>query len=274
MHFNTLLTLLLLASIPPLLKADATTPATTTASTAPANTAPPPSPSNLPLPSPTVTLPEFKTEGDWLVLGGIRINKATREIRVQVELALTEGILEFLLVDGKGKTYESIFELNGNKPSELNFALLLAGVEPITFAKYMDWVNAQTAKDEAAKTDVPRAPLALSELGFAGNALIEIQLFREGQLLPWDKLVASREGKVPPRWYFVVTGGFFTTDGRFAGDMNLSYIALWRDPSAPINFLSREGNPYRGPQGFAMNNSDKSLSKGMKFELSLLPAKP
>ncbi|MCP3954596.1 MAG: hypothetical protein GY697_20610, partial [Desulfobacterales bacterium] len=66
-----------------------------------------------------------------LSMHNIHIDKVKKEIRIPVRLAINEGILEYLLVGEHGKTYESVFKVAGNKPSELNFALLLLGAEPL-----------------------------------------------------------------------------------------------------------------------------------------------
>jgi hypothetical protein len=45
----------------------------------------------------------------------------------------------------------------------------------------------------------------------------------------------------------------FLKDNRYAGDINLSHIGIWPDPSAVINLFSKAQNPYRGDFGFEMN---------------------
>ena len=84
-------------------------------------------------------------------LNNIIINTEKKEIRIHCKLAITEGILEFFLVDEKGNTYESVFKVKDNKPSELHFALLLLGFEPIPFQTYYKLLDNEDAISDLQK---------------------------------------------------------------------------------------------------------------------------
>ncbi|MCP3952104.1 MAG: hypothetical protein GY697_07795, partial [Desulfobacterales bacterium] len=155
-------------------------------------------------------------------------------------LAINEGILEYLLVGEHGKTYESVFKVAGNKPSELNFALLLLGAEPLEF----DTLNNLFKKPDGADELLTRYR----------SSLVEIAIFKSGRQVKFDRLIKNREPVVGPlRWVF--TGGRFLEDNRYAGDFELSYIGVWPDPSAVINLFTNLKNPYQGDFGYEMRHS-------------------
>lgn len=198
--------------------------------------------------------PEPVAGTDDLRIGPLVISPKTREVRFPVRLALREGILEYLLVDEQGKTYESVFKSAGFKGSELNFALLLVGCDPVPFSRFEEWLAAET----------PPAPET-----FPAASRVVVELRQNGQPVAWERILRAREGEGAPDFTWLVTGGFFTEDGRYAADFNKSLIALWRDPSAPVNCLSRSGNPYRGALGFEMNVANPDLAVDQEFELVL-----
>ena len=76
--------------------------------------------------------PDHSHGQNIIKLNNILVDKIKKEIRISAKLAVTEGILEYLLVGNHGKTYESVFKIGDNKPSELNFALLLIGCSHVS----------------------------------------------------------------------------------------------------------------------------------------------
>lgn len=207
----------------------------------------------------TETAPKASEQLTAVSIGPLSVDAEKRQIRMRAQLAITEGILEYLLVEAKGKTYESVFSWEGAKGSELNFALLLLGSEPWDFQKFTAWRDGESVSANAEP--LPAPPL---------SAKWRASLEKNGQPVPWSTLLKSREGDLPPTLDFVHTGSFFTEDNRFAADINLSHIALWRDGSAILNLLDKSGNPYRGNLGFEVNKESR-LAKGDVFTLVLEP---
>lgn len=78
----------------------------------------------------------------------ISINKKTKEIKIFSSLAIQQGILEYLLVGDHGKAYESVFKVSENKPSELNFALLLIGCVPLEYETFLEIKQKKNGFDE------------------------------------------------------------------------------------------------------------------------------
>lgn len=62
-------------------------------------------------------------------LGGLKLNGATREIRVPCRINMNEGVVEYALVTETGKTHESLLKTT-EKPYDLQIALLLCRYEP------------------------------------------------------------------------------------------------------------------------------------------------
>lgn len=187
-----------------------------------------------------------------VALKNIIVDKIKKEVRIKSTLAITEGILEYLLVHEQGKAYESALGVSDNKPSELNFALLLIGCKPLSFETLMKLTQEQ--KDVSFLLQNHR------------ESLVEIEIHRDGRKVGYEYLLTNREGTpIQPTWVF--TGGFFTQDNRYVGDLELSHIGIWPDPSAPINLYSTMGNPYRGNFGLEMNRTNKALKVGQEYDI-------
>lgn len=182
----------------------------------------------------------------------ILVDKQKKEIRIRTNLAITKGILEYLLVGDAGKTYESVFQVTENLPSELNFALLLIGSEPLDFKRFMQLRNDPNGL-AVLKKDHP-------------VSLVEVDCLQNGHRVGWENLLKNRAGD-SNTFVWVHTGGFFLKDKRYAGDVELSHIAIWQDPSAVINLFSNMGNPYRGGFGLEMNRGNTALKVDQEFEI-------
>ncbi|MEW5734194.1 MAG: YdjY domain-containing protein [Thermodesulfobacteriota bacterium] len=184
-------------------------------------------------------------------IGNISVDKATRSIRMKVKTALKEGILEFLLVSEQGKTYESAFEVEGNMPSELNFALILIGCEAAPYDKFIACTQKEGGQAELFKS--------------YPASLLSLKLLQNGKPVSMDSVIHNREGK-PSDLIWVYTGGQ-TIEGRFAPDGSRNFIAIWPNLASVVNLFSANQNPYRGPYGFDMNTENKKLDKGQEYTL-------
>lgn len=166
----------------------------------------------------------------------IFIDVEKKEIRIKCKLAIEQGILEYLLVEERGKTYESILKVVENKPSDLQFALLLLGFEPLSYKEYQDL------------RDNPQAPEILKDK----NCLLEINVWHNGESVPFSTLLSSREEQPEADFLWVFTGSFFSANNKYVADLSGSCISIWPDLEAVVNLLSSAGNPYRGELGFEM----------------------
>lgn len=195
---------------------------------------------------------------DRVELGNISVDKKTRSIRMKVKTALKEGILEFMLVGEKGKTYESAFEAEKNIPSELNFALILIGAEAAPYDKLMEFVQQEKGREKLVK-DYPASLLSLS-------------LEQNGKAVPLDSVIRDREGE-PFDLSWVYTGGQ-SVEGKYPPDGTRNFIAIWPNPASVVNLFSGHKNPYRGNYGYEMNTSNQKLDKGQEYTLVLKRSLP
>jgi len=196
---------------------------------------------------------------DRITLNNITIDKKKKEIRVQVKLAITKGILEFLLVEERGKTYESVFKVAGNPASELNFGLLLLGLEPLGFNTLAQAVNNKIPVRDLMKAHP--------------NSFVTIDILQNGRRVPYSSLLVDRE-KGGRDFVWAYTGGFMTNENRFSADVMMSWIGIWGAPGAMLNLYSTRKNPYRGPFGLEINKNNKALKVDQPYELVLRPRKP
>ena len=191
----------------------------------------------------------FSQNGNLLNLNSIVIDKAAKEIRLKVRLAISDGIMEYFLVEERGKAYESVFKIIGNKPSELNFALILLGFVPLEYDVFMKLLNQKDALIKLKK-DYSRS-------------LLDISAAKGNKNIPLGEIISDREGK-DGELLWVYTGGFLINNNRYAGDASLSYIGIWPDDTTSINLFSSNKNHYRGNFGFEMK---KGLKVGDEYEL-------
>lgn len=191
-------------------------------------------------------------EDNLIILNNITLDKNKKEVRLKTTLAITEGILEYLLVGDKGKTYESALKVALNLPSELNFALLLIGSEPLRYDIFMSLLREKKGV-EILKSDHKAS-------------LVELEIRQNNRLVDIDKLIKNRENR-PVKMTWVHTGGYFLQDNRFAGDLIFNYIGVWPDRTAIINLFSNLSNPYQGDFGFEINKDNKELKVDQEFEI-------
>jgi len=178
--------------------------------------------------------PLFAADNPVKELKNITIDTVKKEIRIQCKLAIDKGILEWFLVDQKGQTYESVFKMTENKPSELHFGLLLLGFNPVAYNEYAALLN----NSEAVKI--------LKEK----NSLLQLEIRQKDKVIALDQLLKNREAAKKEPLYWVFTGSFFTDKNVYAADQSQIFISIWPETTSVISLLSNAGNPYRGNNGF------------------------
>jgi hypothetical protein len=184
---------------------------------------------------------ELTRAGSVVSLPGLTIHGGENKfVEASGKMALTDGILEFIAVEAKGRDYESLVALDC-KPSELQFALLLIGCE----------TGAVPGHAKAGER--------------SGSSLVlELEWQDEGRTrrTPVEQLLVDRHTKKAPDglpWVF--NGSYFakspiTDRDVFQADEERAFIALWWEPSVLINLGAEYGDPYRGnKQGFEVKTS-------------------
>jgi len=197
-----------------------------------------------------ICLPDIYAFQKKITIGNIKINKETKEIRIQSKLAIRMGILEYFLVGDHGKTYESVFKVSDNKPSELNFALLLVGFVPLNYQLFLKISQKKNYMNEL--------------ITHYRNSLISISIATNEQTYDTSFFIANRESKKKD-FPWVFTGSYFIQNNRFAGDFESNFIAIWPDRSAVVNLCSDLKNPYRGNYGFELTKKKFDLEQDFEI---------
>ena len=178
-----------------------------------------------------------RAETDVRLPGLVVHGDSAPSIEASGKISLTNGILEFVAVEAGGRDYESLLTLDC-KPSVLQSALLLIGCE--TGAVRQTAANART-----------------------GTLLtLEVAWIADGKprRAPVASLLLDRTTQTSPAplsWIF--NGSYFikhpiTSNTVFLADEERAHVALWWQPSIPINLGGDYGNPYKaGARGLEAN---------------------
>lgn len=224
--------------------------------------------------------------GQAVRLPGIEVNPSLAEVRIDGQVCIEQGILEYLAVATGGKEYESIFGLNC-RPSHLQAAMLIAGyevgeVDSNVRGDFADGRDPTT--DPAANLPPPGAPQVTSpsksywtsRMGEPTQVTIDVEVRQADGT--WKQrpiesfLVDRRTGKAPGRMVWAFTGSFFATDETsrrefFVADAEKSLIALWYDPTCLLNLTQDVGNPYRGDASGLQVNKTELPPRGTPIRL-------
>jgi len=222
------------------------------------------------------------------VLPGIVVEHGGRAVRIEGEVCVEEGILEYLAVAKGGKEYESVFGLRC-RPSHLQAAMLIAGYQAGEVAPKLRGDFAPQA-DPAANIPPEGAPRLRSPSGeyyaSAGTNPTRVRIDVEvkqpdgaWRRYPVEHFLTNRgTGRPPSRLTWAFTGSFFHRDEHtglefFAADAEKSLIALWYDPTALLNLTEDMGNPYRGDVTGLEVDAASLPDKGTPVRLILRPVK-
>jgi hypothetical protein len=197
---------------------------------------------------------DVKRVGTTVELPGLTVyGGAKKSIVATGKVSLTEGILEFIAVEAKGRDYESLLTLDC-RPSALKFALLLLGCE------------------ESAE---PKAAAPGKQPGAALIIEVEWQVAGKAKRVLVEELLRDRKTKKSPAalpWVF--SGSYFgvnplTNREVFMADEEGAHIAMWWQPAMLVNVANDYGNPYRGDeQGFEVR-TESIPPKGTPIKLIL-----
>jgi hypothetical protein len=157
---------------------------------------------------------------------GIHIDKASRSVTFPAEINLTSGLLEYLLVNKKGKTHESLLS-TAIEPYDLQVAMLLLGIKPAA-------PSHSQPPGQITREYLSTAP----EL--AGDK-ISITLTWPGHQVAAEDLIWNLDKNAvmtPGPWTY---NGSEIYDGKFLAQIDGSMAALVRDSGALMN-NPRPGN--------------------------------
>lgn len=214
----------------------------------------------------------------------MRIEPESGVIRVEGEVCIEQGILEYLAVARGGKAYESLVSLNC-RPSHLQAALLIAGYQPGEvdppvrgdFAPDGD-PAAHPTPEGALQVTAPPSRYWSDSSREPTRVTLEVELQRADgawERRPIESMLLDRSTRRPPsRLMWAFTGSFFHRDPSsgfevFVADAEKSLIALWYDPTALLNLSQDVGNPYRGEDTGLEANPETLPARGTPIRLIL-----
>jgi hypothetical protein len=164
--------------------------------------------------------------GEAIDYNGIHVDKASRSATFPAEINQTSGLMEYLLVNKKGKTHESLLS-TAIEPYDLQVAMLLLGVKPAAPS------NAQPP-GQITRQYLSGAPELTGEkvsitLAWPGHRVA-------AESLIWD--LDTNALMTPGAWTY---NGSEMYGGKFLAQIDGSIAALVRDSAALVN-NPRAGN--------------------------------
>ena len=177
-----------------------------------------------------------------IAVGRILVDRKKRQVEIPGRVAMTQGILEYLVVGPLGKAYESVLTHQG-LPSQVHLGLLLIGLEP-------------------QKRGGPPVEI-----------WVEWTLDGKKKRVRAEDLMLHRNlKKSPPPLVWRFFGSSFW-NGRYSGDSSHTLISLIHDPNAVIILEDDAGNPYRGDHlGYEVYKK-QIAPRGTEVTLIIRPAK-
>ncbi|HCN78475.1 MAG TPA: hypothetical protein DIT13_14935 [Verrucomicrobiales bacterium] len=161
-------------------------------------------------------------------LDGIRINAATREVRIPSKVELRQAPIEYLLVHETGKTHETVLT-TAVSPTAVQVALLLVNYQAAT-----EGMLARVPPEERPKIWREEPPATPG----ANRVLISAEWEEKGKLksLPLAQWMQNSDTREPPpdldHWIF---NGSYVDERGFIGEHEGSIIAVWLDRGALFN---------------------------------------
>ena len=153
------------------------------------------------------------SEGVYKV-GAVIIDRTQNEIRVEGEVNMQRGAIEYLACARGGKLHESVLVIDV-KPYELQVALLLLGLEPGGNLEYQG--DARTPQGDSLEIRVQ-----WDEKGAMKKHRAEDFVFN----------LAEKRAMTPTPWIFT---GSKIENGVFVANVERSLVATYHDPYALIN---------------------------------------
>jgi hypothetical protein len=170
------------------------------------------------------------SNGDVIDFRGVRIDKAKRTVAFEATINQHDGPLEYLLVNEKGKTHESLLATKID-PYDIQVAMLLLGINPAGQASARPPEQIDRKYLEAA----PKLKGEKIDVYLEWKAGAGVHRARAEDLIHNSETNATM---TPGPWIY---NGSEMYNGRFLAQVDGSITALVRDPAALMN-NPRPGN--------------------------------
>jgi hypothetical protein len=158
---------------------------------------------------------------------GIRLDKKNRRISFPAVVNQRQGLIEYLLVNDKGKTHESLLS-TALRPRDIHVALLLIGLDPDALP---------APKDQPPPSAIDSAYLQAAPKLKGVSVTISATWTADGKsngvaLEDWIFNLQTNKPMTPGPWTY---NGSMIEDGAFLADQDLSIVAVITDPTALAN---------------------------------------
>lgn len=190
--------------------------------------------------------------------GLITFDQATREISFPATIEVTEGVIEYVLVNSKGKVHESLF-LTDILPSNLNIVLKLLNYKEsrelmpiIVNGRFSNQLH--QVEDSIKKASRLSVWVTLGEGDTAKSHLI-------------NELITNLHTKQDMAPTPFVNGGSTIRHGKFSADINGDIIALLTDYTALLNYPGED----RMDDTLWTPHTKRLLDNGAKVIITLKP---
>ena len=165
-------------------------------------------------------------------LNGIRLDKQNHRISFPATVNQRQGLIEYLLVNEKGKVHESLFSTK-ILPRDIHVALLLIGLKENPKAN---------AKDQIPPSAIDTAYLQTAPKLQGPPVTISVSWTQDGSRkeVPAEDWIFNLQAKhtmTQGPWTY---NGSMVENGVFLADQELSLVAVITDPTALVN------NPREG----------------------------
>jgi len=165
---------------------------------------------------------------DVFELGAVQFDKARKTVHFPAQLNMNEGLIEYLLVNAKGKTYESLLKTDAD-PYHIQLALLFLG--------------ARGAPQTPALLNAPSEPFHVNHKGQAAPVIagdpvsIELSWRTDGQektvrAEDWIVNLDAKTNAARGHWTF---NGSRVVNGTFIAQRDGQIVAMIDDIDAMVN---------------------------------------
>ncbi len=167
-------------------------------------------------------------------LDGIKINAATRKVRIPTQIRLKQAPLEYMLTTETGKTHETVLT-TAVTPTAIQVAMLLVNYQPAT-----EGLLTKVPAEERPKIWKEEPPK--NKGANRVKITVEWKAGTETKTSPLSQWVQNADVRKPPpdldTWIF---NGSYIDERGFIGQHEGSIIAVWLDRGAIFNSPA-EGN--------------------------------
>lgn len=174
------------------------------------------------------TQPQIRDLGDgFYQVGGVKLDKNARSVTFPAAVQMNDGLIEYLLVTRTGKTHESMF-VTEVEPFHLHTAMLLLGAK-----------GGPRGKGELQPSGQLNAATLAHTAALKGDNVFIVVKWKNGgaeKHVPAEDFVLNDKTKRnAPRGPWTYNGSGFFDGGKFAAQIEGSFVAIVTDPTALIN---------------------------------------